>query len=251
MTQFSIKKNFLLIYAVLFALLTLGSLYGNSYAEPLSSEDVLIANLGFGKVVSDDEILSSFGQYNVTPRAAYMWTNGLAGTHRSDEAQDLKTFLNEARNKTIEMFMEGLKSNNLRLKKFLKFYKEKEIVRSKDLQTEIRSLLNIRASLKSALAATKSGDPLIFSIEISGDPIHVENMSGEMLVKAFQKAETVDGKIMIPHTPKPEIYQEEFTDPEIQSMNGEQLYQQLKAQAVEFQRKSPCSCKTIPQLVSN
>ena len=190
------------------------------------------ANIGFEVAVSDTELLELLQRYDVVPHAVFMWTSGLTGTHRTYEAKNAQAFFQEARAKTIEGFENGLQGNPIRLQRFVERYTEEEVVANADLQQQARSLLNIRAKLEAGLAAAESGGPLIYAMEVSGDPAQIELLSKDEMVKAFQPAMEIDGKIVVPPTPKPPVYEVEYLDPDVQAMSPQELYRQMEALAI-------------------
>lgn len=185
------------------------------------------ANIGFDAVVSDAEVLVLLERHGVTPEAAYMWTSGLTGTHRAYAKKNSSTFLGDARTKTIESFEKGLEGNRLRLQRFVEQHTEQDVVASEDLQTQARSLLNSRASLTAALAEATMDKPLIFSLEVTGEPLQIEQLGRDLMVKAFQPSAGVAGKMVVPHTPKPQAYQKHWTDPSVESLDAAGLYRQV------------------------
>jgi len=199
--------------------------------ENISAQQVFSvrANIGFGATVSDDEILRLLQQYEVVPNAVYMWTSGLTGTCRFYDNKDVQTFLRDARAKAAETLEKSLQGNQLRLQRFVARHTEGEIAVDAELQTEARSLLNIRATLKTGLAAVKNGQPLIFSMEMSGDADQIERLRNDEAIKVFERVGEMDGKIEAPHTPKPEAYQEEYFAPDVQAMSPQELYRQIRS----------------------
>jgi len=212
------------------------------------------ANIGFGATVSDAEILMLLQRHGVTPQAVFMWTSGLTGTHRTYKTESAEAFLQEMRAHTVESFEKGLQSSVIRLRRFAKVYteeqeeqaeeqaepeeqteeqaeQEEQVMASETLQTEARSLLNIRAQLEAGLTAAKEGKPLIYSVEVSGSSAQLEALSQDPMVKLFQTAMVINGKTVVPHTPKPSAYEPEYLDPAVQALSVGELYQRIKALA--------------------
>jgi len=189
------------------------------------------ANMGFGIAVSDSEILQFLQQHSVVPQAAFMWTAGFSGTHRNYDAKSAQTFLQEARDKTVESFEKSLEGNKIRVQQFVAKYAREEVIANEDLLQQARSLLNFRAAFKAALAAARQGEPLIYSIEVSGDTASIERLRGDKMVKAFQRAAITGGRVVTPRTPKPQTYEKEYLDPAVQMMNGQEVYRQIQTLA--------------------
>jgi hypothetical protein len=165
------------------------------------------ANVGFGTVISDAEVLNLVQRHGVVPQAVFMWTAGFSGTHRAYEAKSAEALLQEARAKTVESFEKSLQSNPIALQHFVQQHTEEEVLASEGLQTQARSLLSLRANFQTALAAARQGGPLIYAIEVSGDTASIERLRGDSLVKAFQRAAVTGGRVVTPLTPKPAAYE--------------------------------------------
>lgn len=205
-----------------------GLLYASVTQAIAGSDEFDRANVGFGTTISDAQVLKLMELYEVAPQAVYMWTSGLTGTNRPDEPKTAETFLKDTRAKSIESFEKGLEGNVIRLQRFVETHTENEVAASEALQEEARSLLNIRSKLEAALKAARNGDSLVFAIEIAGSKNQLERLRTDGLVKAFELSTVVDGKVIVPHTPKPEAYQQDWADPEVQAMSGRELYQRIK-----------------------
>jgi len=215
---------------------------GTSQADPpgalgFGRDDLSLANVGFGSAVSDDEILHLLERHNAVPRAAFMWISGLTGTHRTYEAKDVSTFLKEARAETVETFRKSLRGNRRQLRHFVKMHAEEKVISDDDLQIQSRSLLNIRATLKAGLAAAQKGEPLIYAMEVGGDAASLERLMKEERVRTSGRAKTIGNRIVVPGTLKPEAYEAEFLDPDVQAMSTQDLYRRIKALAEGIGKK--------------
>lgn len=226
------KKEHLLQYFLAAALMVSLLYAGLSQAEPLSplglgQGEPFGANIGFGSTIKDDEILNLLQRHGVAPRAVFMWTAGFTGAHRTYEAKSVQDFLRDARAKTVETFEKSLQGNLIRLRRFVKMHTEKEVVADSNLQTRARSLLNLRAAFEAGLVAARNSEPLILSMEVSGDAAQIGSLGKDEMVKVFEPAVERDGKVVVPHTPKPEAYQGDYLDPDVQAMSAQEVYQRI------------------------
>lgn len=214
--------------STMIAIGTLEASNGNSVSSSQGASDTsFAANIGFGVVRSDEEILGVLNRHGAIPRAVFLWTYGLTGTHRTYEAKGADVFLAEMRAKTIETFESGLEGNRFRLQRFAETHTEEEVMSNEELQAEARSFLNLRASFENALSSTKNGEPLIFSVEISGERGQIETLVQEEMVKDFVPGSEVNGEFKAPHTPKPQSYEVEYRDTEIMAMSAQDLYRRI------------------------
>ncbi len=189
------------------------------------------ADVGFGSVISDSELQALLKLHDVVPVAAYMWVSGLTGAHRTYDPKSAEPFLRDSRAKAIASFEKGVESNLIRVRSFAEAHTEDDVAGDEHLQTEARSLLNIRSSLEAALAASKSGEPLIYAVEVTGEQANLKRLQMDERVKVFEPSSLVLGKLVTHQTLRPDAYQEEYVDPAVQRMSGQELYQRMKTLA--------------------
>jgi hypothetical protein len=186
------------------------------------------AAVGFGEVVSDDAIVQFCLRNDVRLTAVYIWNSGFAGTHRTYAALDAAALLREARATIIESAGNGLKSSVFRLQQFAQEHSEAEVAARDDLQTEARSLLNIRAKLAAKQRAAMRGEPLVYAVEVSADSSDkLEMASRDPMAKGFQFG-AGDGR-GVAQSLKPAAYQLYYEDPGVAAMNAGELYRQIAA----------------------
>jgi len=112
------------------------------------------ANIGFGRLLSDAEVLAWLEAHDVEPRAFFMRSpGGFNGAHRifDDEGKSFEELLAEARAQTIQSFEESLDGNLVRMQHFVDQYSREEVETNVDLQEQARALLTHRGP-------TASGD---------------------------------------------------------------------------------------------
>lgn len=213
-------------------------LYTDFSRAQLSGSSQDQANIGLGAAVSDAEVLNFLQQHDVVPQAVFIWTTGFTGTHRTYKAKSAEAFLQEARAKTIESFEKSLQYNVIPLRQFVARYTEEEVLANEYLQQQARSLLNLRAAFEAVIAAAKRGEPLLYSLEVSGNTASIERLRGDPMVKVFQRAVMTGGRIVTPQTPKPQAYEKEFLDPAVQAMSGQEVYRQIQTLATTDAKES-------------
>ena len=201
---------------------------GLSQAASLNAPEMNRASVGFGATISDAEFQALLQQYSLRPVSVDMWTSGITGTHRTYKTPDVETFLSEARTKSVGAFEHGLKHNSLRLKWFVDSYTEEQVMQREDLQTQARSLLNLRANLDAALVAGRNGGPLIYGAEVAGEGANLERLQMDPRVLALQLPAVVNGKVVVHSAPKPDAYQQERIDPKIESLSVPDVYRRIK-----------------------
>jgi hypothetical protein len=168
-----------------------------------------------------------------------MWSSGMTSTYRSYQNESPQTLLKRARERVETTFRKGLKGNAVRLNKFLENHTEAEVAESEELQTQARSLLNIRAQFEGSLSTVQEGRPLVYAVDISGDRTEIQRVRASDKVKSFQEvsAQPVSGDVArsqrdaAARVIKPQAYSAEYRDPMVQTVSASDLYEVLRAAA--------------------
>lgn len=105
-------------------------------------------HIGFSQVISDAEVLQFVQRHNVVLQAVFLWAAGFGGTHRAYEAKSAQALLQEARDKTVESFGKSLQNSPRAIQHFVQQHPEEEVMANEGLQTQARSLLNLRANVQ-------------------------------------------------------------------------------------------------------
>ena len=135
------------------------------------------AHVGFGRVIKDQDVLNLVREHQATLHAVHMWRGGFSGTYRSYEPTSPAQLLQDARQDSIAHFTYSLEGNNVRIQTFADNYSDAEVAQNPDLQHQLRSLLGLRARMRNALAALRSGSPVIYSVEVEADSPHLDTMA--------------------------------------------------------------------------
>ena len=93
------------------------------------------------------------------------------------------------------------------------------------LQTQARSLLNIRSQIESALSTARSTRPMIFAIEVKGRASDLGELRTDPVVRVFNNAGDTTKDPATQSALKPIAYQAEFRDPVVQTASPGDLYE--------------------------
>jgi hypothetical protein len=182
--------------------------------------------IGFAAATNDASIENFLADRQVKITAIFSWTAGLTGTYRLYAPGGVKDALSEARERMATTFEDGLKANTRRLSTFLEMNARERVAADESLETQARSLLNIRQQLEDALESARRGDPIVFAIEVEGPAEQLESLRSSQIVRAFQR---VDGSHDAERRSiKPDAYRAEFRDPSIQALSPEGVYRSLQ-----------------------
>ena len=224
-------KTFCFLATVL-AVALLGPGFGEAQpvGSPASPGDTpRRANIGFGRVMEDAGVIEILQRHSVKPRTVFMTSpGGFSGTHRLYDGQDIQEAVEDARLKTTEMFESSLEGNLVRLRRFAERYTEKDVTADEGLQKRARSLLNLRAALEASLEAALNGDPLIYSVEVTGRPGQIERLRRDKQVRDVRAERQAAGRRVVPRSARPKTDREEYLDPTVQSMNVMELYHRIE-----------------------
>ncbi len=188
------------------------------------------ANIGYGHAISDTEVIELLERYNIKPHVVFMKTvGGLSGSHRFDNEKEFATQIGEARVTAVETFEMSLEDTLVRLKRSASMYTEEEVAANEGLQNIARSFLNFRPVFEASLAEAKQAKPLIYSVEVAGVPISIEQLSNDKKLKTFQPAIEEDGEIAVPRPVMPNPFQVDYLDPNVEGMSAKELYQRIQA----------------------
>lgn len=187
------------------------------------------ANIGFGRLLSDAEVLAWLEAHDVEPRAFFMRSpGGFNGAHRiyDDEGKSVEELLAEARAQTIQSFEESLDGNLVRLQHFAEQYSREEVSTNGDLQEQARALLTLRSAFVVSHDAALTGAPLIYSVEVEVPTDALGTLQSEHYANAldtkFAEAATV------PRTDNPFANLDSYVDPLVQDMTIDEIYQEIQ-----------------------
>ena len=189
-----------------------------------SNQEVARDQVGFRSVLSDSEIGTLINTYNVKPTAVFMWMSGLSATHRVNDDMTAEEIIQSARNETEIFLLNTLEANNERLKRFSSFYRGEQIVSDENLENQVRSLLNIQSQLEEALLIVRSNRPMIYGVEVSGDPYFLSQLRLDDMIETSISTNLSNTVGIDRRALKPELYREEYIDISILEANSSELH---------------------------
>jgi hypothetical protein len=139
----------------------------------------------------------------------------------------VRDLVRAARASTIQSFEKGLESAAARVQKFLDGYTSEEIAADAGLQTQARSLLNLKSQLEGALTAARAGHSLVYGLEVTGDPAALAQLIEEPLVRDVESVETIAKETRARRSIKPTTYDAEYHDPTVQVISPNALHAAL------------------------
>lgn len=134
-----------------------------------SNQEITRDQISFGSVLGDSEIGAVINKYDVKPKAVFMWMSGLSATHRVDDDLSVEEIIESARDETETFLLNSIQANDMQIEHFASSYSSEQIASNENLETQARSLLNIRSQLENALFIVRTDSPMIYGVEVSGD----------------------------------------------------------------------------------
>lgn len=201
-------------------------------APALSAESGMPkANIGFGSLLSDAEVLAWLEAHDVEPRAFFMRSpGGFNGAHRiyDDEGKSVEELLAEARAQTIQSFEESLDGNLVRMQHFADQYSREEVATNVDLQEQARALLTQRSAFAVSHDAALDGNPLIYSVEVEVPTDALGTLQSEHHANALDTTFAHAEAATVPRTDNPFANLDPYVDPLVQDMSIDEIYQKIQ-----------------------
>lgn len=177
------------------------------------------------RVRSDASVADELSRNGVRASAVFTWSFGITSTHRTyvDRAPD--ALMAETRNALFDSYTKGLESNLFRLERFVAAHTQAELASSDALQTQARSLLDIRAQLQAARAALRRGDAIVYAVEVTGE-------AADRVAAASQAVNArivSSGDSSREASLRPASLPATWSDPAVTSIAGLDLYPQIVA----------------------
>lgn len=135
--------------------------------------------------------------------------------------------IQSARSETEVFLLNSIEANNIRLRRFSRSYNSEQISSNKILENQARSLLNIQSQLENALGTVRSGNSMIYGIEVSGDQNSLPQLRSddniEMSISAtLSNTISIDRKNL-----KPKAYRKEYRDISLIEANSIELHSMM------------------------
>lgn len=188
-----------------------------------------IMRISHNNVIPDVELIQFVEKYQAKSKAVYFWAAGLSGVHRiMTNSVNTDDLLNKARQEATSFFESAIKSNELRIERFLKNNVKDDLLLNEKVQIQARSLLNIRRQLKNSYAISQSNQPLFYGIEVEGTTSQLEMMQQSSSVN-FSQLINVNQPQAIDKNFKPEQYKKSIEYKDIHNSKPDALYENLLA----------------------
>jgi hypothetical protein len=162
------------------------------------------ASIAFRGVTPDVRVREFLDRYRLKPVAIYMAAAGQVGTHRVSPAKASSAAVSDARLATRRIAEGSAKSSKRRAARFLERTTEAQMASDSIARKRGRSFL-AAVEQDSILGTIARGDaPVIYGVEVIGDAADVSAASRDAMVRAFEPAVTVDGRVVVPRVPVPD-----------------------------------------------
>lgn len=179
---------------------------------PQTDPEITRDQVSFGSVMGDSEISTLINSYEVRPKAVFMWMSGLSATHRVNDDLSVDGIIQSARDESETFLLNSIEAHNLRLQRFSNSYSSDQISSDEALEIQARSLLNIQSQLESALEIVRSGSPIIYGIEVSGNQDALSQLRSSEHVEMSIGTALSNTAVIDRRTLKPEAYRREYRD---------------------------------------
>lgn len=198
--------------------------YGSHAASPIASGEIVL--IGFAGVIDDDEVIGLVEEYGVTPTAILVHYMGISGTHASYESIEIRKLIMDGRALFMSASESSLETDPGMMKHFLNRHSEIEIANSRALQSQARSLLNLRSQYERSIAYLKAEHPIIYAIEVRGERSQLDRLRTAPQVKVFLELSnlvTLRSASEETVAVKPPAYNAPFVDPVLNSLSPREL----------------------------
>lgn len=175
----------------------------NNPGEPIP------ASIAFERPTPDAQVLQIMRRYNLEPKAIFMASAGMIGTHDVTEGQNAASAIAAARQKTIQMMQEDLDTVPQRFKDFTENHPKQKLIEPSTKGTEqalARSLLESVSKSEVVLSKARGGQPLITGVKVTGNVDDIKKLANDPKVKEFEPGIEINGNVLIP-TPTVQPYQ--------------------------------------------
>lgn len=200
--------------------LVLATALAGTLASATSHRDDSRAVVAFHKAETDDVVASFVHRNDLRLDAAYLWTAGFSGTHRTYSEASAEQLLASARRETVTLFTNAETSSFRQIADFARAFAASEIAASAALTSRARALLNNHVQVGTALSSSRSGAALVYAIEVVGAKAEQLNrVSSDSLVSAV----ATKGGGKVGGLLKPAPYQAVSLDPATYALPAGQL----------------------------
>ncbi|MDQ1699329.1 MAG: hypothetical protein QOG34_1192 [Frankiaceae bacterium] len=201
---------------VVLAVLTLSLAAGRVTAQIGPSD----AAISFLAPLGDADVRAFVDDRGVQLTSLHASVLGLTGSYRSYANISSAALVRDARESTITTFTNSLGSSAQRLRAFTGSNSTAQVASDAGLQTQLRSLLNIRAKLQRAIALLTQGTAVIYAIDVNATPTQLAALGSDWRVRAVAAA----GDLAARQDLKPAALEVTWSDSEIDGLDAPGLY---------------------------
>lgn len=190
----------------------------------------ITTSISFDRLVPDAQVTVLGRRYGVRVNAVRIWVGGFTGTHRIREGETPEVAISQARQEVVRSFRSG-GGVERQARTFVERVSEQEVASSEERLVQARSLLAVNHRFRGALNGLERGIPLIYGLEVTGDPDRIAEMIGAPNVASVDPAFYSGEILVVPPARLPDAIRGPFAVPEIDRLTPAQAYAQLRALA--------------------
>jgi hypothetical protein len=210
------------LFVVVLAGLTLALAAGRATAQVGPSESAI----SFLAPLSDADVRALVDDRGLQLTSLHASVLGLTGSYRSYSHISGDALVRDARASTITSFTNSLGSSAQRLRSFTTSNSAAQVAGDAALQTQLRSLLNIRAKLQRAITLLTQGTAVIYAIDVNATPAQLAALGSDPRVRAVAAA----GDLAARQNLKPAALEVTWSDPEVDGLDAAGLYARALAE---------------------
>lgn len=178
----------------------------------------------FGKRVPDAQAVKLANDYGIRIAAVHMQGGGMTGVHRPPSPGLPEAAVDEARRESLRGMQSAMESHRARAKRFIEQHSESDVAASEALSRRGEALLATRAQVARVLAQTKERQPIVYAIEVTGDPAdiaHLLERNGDAVRMRDRTGRTI--------LPRPTLPSDADPAPEegLGTLSASELYQRI------------------------
>lgn len=204
-----------------------------------SPTEQLPANLAFGRLLSDEQVVQLVSRHGVTPVAIYMYADGLWATHRVSIAKASAASILDARRNVIEMMRTGLRSAQPRAQRLTQEAAAGAVQGDAARHRSATSFLAVIERERSVIRSAVSGKPMNYAIDVIGEVSSIRSIMVDALVASTEPAFKVDGRTRVPRARPPSNAMRGFEAPAINALTTQDALARIRDIARNGAREEP------------
>lgn len=190
------------------------------------------ANLSFGEVVPDGQVIEFLQRYDLKPTAIYMAAAGQFGIHRVRVTKASLGTVAEARRITARMMQRAEQSKKVRVARYLDQNSRESILADPEVTERSRSFLAALERQHHLQSSIYAEGAIVYGVEVLGEMQSIMSASRDPLVKEYQPAVERNGKVIVPQLRIPEgLKPSRDQDASVQGLSAAEIYDRLQQAA--------------------